>query len=136
MSRLAILAALCTLPLAGARAQMPAQGECSNTPTTPAELNWCADPDLIEADRAFNVVYREALAMIADSSDTALRKQDREDALRQSQSAWIAFREQDCKRLIPLEWDGGTGTGEAVRDCLIELTRARTKALTERYVRP
>jgi uncharacterized protein YecT (DUF1311 family) len=135
MSRLAILAVLCTLPLAGARAQMPAQGECSKTPT-PGELSWCADPDLIEADRAFNKVYQEALAIIADSSDTALRKQDREEALKQSQSAWIAFREQDCKRLIPLEWDRGTGTGDAVRDCLVELTRARIKALSERYVRP
>ena len=74
--------------------------------------------------------------MIAESDNPApYSAQAWETELRTSQRAWIAFRDADCKGLVPMEWSGGTGTSYAVLGCMTALTKARTEALAERYGR-
>lgn len=136
MLRLAILAAAAVLPLlANASAQTPNPIDCAKATAT-VEINYCADRDYAEADRLLNEAYQKALAMIAKSDGPApYTAAQWEQELRASQRAWVAFRDADCKGLVPMEWTGGSGTAYAVLGCMIELTKSRSKALRDRYGR-
>lgn len=106
---------------------------CSN-PMSTYEINVCSEKEFEKADADLNAAYRQALAAVA-ASDSA-KPYDRkswEEALRTSQRAWVAFRDAECKGLIPMEWQGGTGTTGAELGCMTQLTSARTKELRERY---
>ena len=127
-----ILAAFAVLTLA-----MPAiaaeQTDCSNASNT-YEMNICADKEFAAADAELNAVYKVALAAIANSDgEKPYDRKSWEAALRASQRAWVAFRDADCKGLVPMEWSGGTGTTTAVLGCMIQLTQERTKMLKERF---
>jgi uncharacterized protein YecT (DUF1311 family) len=133
MRRLAVLAAAIFLPLTVASAQTPNPIDCAKATST-VEINYCADRDYAEADRVLNEAYQKALATIGKGGGPApYTAAAWEKELRGSQRAWVAFRDADCKGLVPMEWTGGSGTSYAVLGCMIELTKARTKALAERY---
>lgn len=130
MSR-AVLSTLAIFLPAAAVAQ-PNPIDCANASST-VELNYCAERDLDKADQALNATYKQLIASIAKSGGEApYDPKSWEAALRQSQRAWVAFREAECKGLVPMEWGGGTGTTQAVLICMTELTNARTKTLAER----
>ena len=133
MLRATLIAAALLLPLASGHAQTPNPIDCSKAGNT-VEINYCADRDYAEADRALNEAYKKTLAVIAKEGGPAPYSAARwEQELRTSQRAWIAFRDADCKGLVPMEWSGGTGTASAVLGCMTEQTRARTAALLARY---
>ena len=135
MRYFAVFAAAMVLPLTGAAAQTPNPIDCGNATST-VEMNYCADRDFARADGVLNDTYQKALAMIGRSDNPApYTRAEWEKQLRASQRAWIAFRDADCKGLMPMEWSGGSGTTYAVLGCMIELTKARTQALRERYDR-
>lgn len=107
--------------------------DCSD-PTSTVEMNVCADAAFDEADRRLNAVYKDALAQIAASDlEAPYDRKSWEAAMRASQRAWVAFRDADCKGLVPMEWSGGTGTSSAVMGCMTEKTEARIRELKERY---
>lgn len=119
---------------AGARAEDEEEkincGDIRNT----VESNFCADKDLKSADAKLNEVYKKVLAQIAESGlEKPYDRHSWEEALRESQRAWITFRDLDCKGAVPMEWSGGTGTTAAVLICMKDKTEARTKDLEERY---
>ena len=135
MHRLAVLAAASLFPIASGHAQTPDPIDCKKATTT-VEMNYCADRDYAEADRALNEAYQKALAIIGKSDGPApYTPAQWEKELRASQRAWLAFRDADCKGLVPMEWSGGSGTTSAVLGCMIDLTKARSKALLDRYGR-
>jgi uncharacterized protein YecT (DUF1311 family) len=135
MHRLALVATALLLSLASGHAQTPNPIDCGKAATT-VEMNYCADRDYAEADRALNETYQKALAVIARSGGPApYTPAQWEQELRASQRAWLAFRDADCKGLAPMEWSGGSGTASAVLGCMIDLTKARSKALLDRYGR-
>jgi uncharacterized protein YecT (DUF1311 family) len=110
--------------------------DCSDARTT-IEMNFCADKEFAAADAQLNTVYKEALAKIAQSDgEKPYDSKSWETALRASQRAWLAFRNADCKGLVPMEWSGGTGTTVAVLGCMVQLTQARAKTLKERFTEP
>lgn len=113
----------------GAGAQAPI--DCAKAMAT-AELNACADQALARADAALNAAYRKVVAKIA-ASDGAKPYDNKswDAALRASQRTWIAWRDADCKGLVPFPWGGGTGTTGEVLGCLTEKTEARTKQLRD-----
>jgi uncharacterized protein YecT (DUF1311 family) len=126
---LAVLAG--TGPVHAARAE-----EAINCDTAVAthELNACEEKALDAADAEMNAVYKKVLAFIAKSgTEKPYDSKSWEDALRASQRAWVAFRDADCKGLIPMSWTGGTGTTGAVLGCMLAKTKARTKDLQELY---
>ena len=130
-----VIAALAVFALA-----LPAvaaeQIDCSNANNT-LEMNFCADKEFAAADAELNAVYKRALARIAQSDgEKPYDPKSWETALRASQRAWVAFRDADCKGLVPMEWSGGTGTTAAVLGCMVQLTQARAKSLTERFAEP
>lgn len=86
------------------------------------------------SDAKLNAVYKKVLAHIAESElEAPYDPASWEKAMRESQRAWVAFRDADCKGAVPMEWSGGSGTSSAVTGCMTEKTDARMKDLTERY---
>ncbi len=131
-ARAAIAALLITIVPVAACAEEPAV-DCENATAT-VELNFCAERELDKADAAMNAVYKKVLAFIAKSDgEKPYDAKSWETALRESQRAWVAFRDADCKGLIPMSWGGGTATTGAVLGCMLEKTKARTKELEELY---
>ena len=134
MSRMPIAAAIALLAqgiAVPARADEPV--DCANATST-YEINACADKDLAKADAALNAAYQKALAKIAASDqEKPYDPKSWEEALRASQRAWVAFRDADCKGLVPMAWAGGTGTSMEVLGCMTAKTDERTKELKERF---
>lgn len=107
--------------------------DCDNASST-VEMNFCSDEAFQEADAKLNAVYKKVLAHIAEADlEKPYDRDSWEKAMRESQRAWVAFRDADCKGAVPMEWSGGSGTSAAVNGCMTEKTEARTKELTERY---
>jgi len=105
-------------------------GDARNT----VELNFCASKDYEASDAKLNDVYQKVLKQIAASgSETPYDSASWTRKLRESQKAWIAFRDADCEGAVPMEWSGGTGTSAAVLGCMTDKTDTRTKELAERF---
>ena len=108
--------------------------DCNNATST-AELNFCADKELEAADKALNAVYEKVLAKITKSEgEKPYDAKSWQDKLRASQRAWVAFRDAECKDLVPMSWSGGTGTSGAVLGCMSGMTKVRTKDLVEQFL--
>jgi uncharacterized protein YecT (DUF1311 family) len=107
--------------------------DCSKASTT-VEENFCADKNFQAADKKLNAAYAAALASIRMRDlDGTYGAKSFEAAMRASQRAWLAYRDADCKDLVPQEWSGGSGTTSAVLGCMTQKTIERTKGLKERY---
>ncbi|MDA0703234.1 MAG: lysozyme inhibitor LprI family protein [Proteobacteria bacterium] len=119
------LSALLLSPQA-ARAAAPC-----DAPETQVQMNECAGADYKAADKALNEAYREILA--------DLRKTDEEqpdwglaDAFRDSQRAWLPFRDSQCS------WEALLVKGGSIEplirlSCLAEMTNQRTKQMRETW---
>ena len=106
---------------------------CDKAVSTP-EINLCSERAWQAADAKLNAAFAKTIGAIRKSDQAKPYDPKRwEQALRASQRAWVAFRDADCKELVPMSWTGGTGTTVAVLDCMIDLTRVRTKTLMEIY---
>lgn len=107
--------------------------DCAKASAT-SELNYCADQDLAQADKALNAAYEKVLAKVKQSAaGESYDAKTWEAKLRASQRAWIAFRDAECKELAPMSWSGGTGTTGAVLGCMSSITKQRTKDLDEQF---
>ena len=127
-SLVALLAGL--IPTSQARAD---EIDCANAKST-VEMNYCADKEFAAADKALNTEYEAALAQTRTRDlEPPYDAKSFEAAMRESQRAWVAFRDADCKNLVAQEWSGGSGASAAILGCMTQLTMARTKDLKERY---
>lgn len=107
--------------------------DCEN-PMSTYEMNVCSERDLEKADAALNAIYKKALASIEDNGmEPPFDSKTHEEAMRAAQRAWVAYRDADCKGLLPQVWTGGSGTTSAVNACLIDKTQQRTSELKDRY---
>ena len=128
---LAAAAIVSTLLTSPARAEDDPKVDCANAMST-YEQNYCADKDLAAADKKLNDAYQKLLDGIAETgNDKPYDPKSWEKALRESQRAWVAFRDADCDGLAPMSWGGGTGTSAVVLGCKTAKTEARTKELLE-----
>lgn len=131
--RLTVATALLALVAASLPARADDPIDCAEQNTT-VEMNFCADEDFKASDAKLNAAYKKVLAQIADSDlEKPYDRESWEKAMRESQRAWVTFRDADCKGAVPMEWSGGTGTTSAVLGCMTAKTDVRTKELTERY---
>lgn len=103
------LCTLLSLPVSDARAL-----DCEN-PLTTVDMISCADLDYQRADKELNQVYVEMRSHL----DETARK-----LLQDSQRAWIAYRDAECKRARD-EARGGTLAPVLQISCLAELTEQR-----------
>ncbi len=131
-----LIPAVAALALAVPLGASPARAEnidCSNAQST-VEMNFCSEKEFDAADKELNQQYDKALRFIAESDlEKPYDPKSWTEAMRAAQRAWLAYRDADCKDLMPMEWSGGTGTSSAVMGCMTEKTIARTKDLKERY---
>jgi uncharacterized protein YecT (DUF1311 family) len=123
--------------LAGSAPCAKGQGEkidCANAMAT-YELNYCAEQEFQKADSHLNDVYRRVLSRIPEiAGEKPYDAKSFEDALRASQRAWLAFRDVDCKDLVPMTNQGGTATTADVLGCLTKSTIDRADELSARYL--
>lgn len=107
--------------------------DCANASST-VELNFCAGKDFDKADAELNAAYKKALAAIPGlAGEKPFEARSWENALRASQRAWLAYRNAECDKHVPMFWGGGTGTSSAVIGCKTQKTRARIEELKEQY---
>lgn len=109
--------------------------DCSD-PRNTYEINVCGDRAFKAADDDLNAVYQKALKAIpglAVNEVPEFNAKAWEKALRESQRAWVAFRDAECGPHTAMFWSGGTGTTGAVLGCKTEKTKQRTEELKEHY---
>lgn len=110
--------------------------DCAD-PSSTVEMNHCAGLELETADKALNAVYQAALKAIpgmAMGDDMPnFNAKAWEKALRESQRAWVAYRDAECDGHTPMFWTGGSGTASAVLGCRSRMTKERTNALKQHY---
>jgi uncharacterized protein YecT (DUF1311 family) len=95
------------------------------------EMNYCADLDYAEADKALNAQWaltKKAAAL----SDSYREKAERagEKTLLKSQRSWIEYRDATCE-VAGYPMRGGTGEPYLVLVCLKKVTDTRTKELKD-----
>ena len=86
-----------------------------------AGLNQCADEAYKKADTALNATYKEVMARLKDSEDTA-------KSLVAAQRAWIAYRDAECD-FIASGVEGGSALPMIVLQCREQETTRRTDEL-------
>ncbi len=122
------------MPLQLAHADDPPQVECAQALST-AEMNQCASAEFAKADAELNTAYQTALkaipAMAAD--DPPWDAKSWENALRNSQRAWVAFRDAECDNHVAMFWTNGSGATVDILGCKTAKTDARTRELKDRY---
>lgn len=108
--------------------------DCTN-PMATHEQNVCAEKDLAAADARLNDIYQRVLKRIPElSGEKPYDAKSFEDALRTTQRTWVAFRDADCKGLVPMSWGGGSATTAQVLGCLVSRTKERGDELRDRYL--
>ncbi|WP_375271553.1 lysozyme inhibitor LprI family protein [Sphingomonas sp.] len=93
--------------------------------------------DYQAADAQLNAAYRTAMARMkqldrgtrpADLPPAERNKPSYSQALLNSQRAWLAYRDANC-RVFSYEYRGGSAQALSSRVCLTRVTRARTAEL-------
>lgn len=131
--RAASLLAIALLSFSGASAYAEDKIDCDKAMST-ADLNACADKQLARADDELNAIYAKIIKHITDNAgEKPYDEKSWREALKNSQRAWIAFRDADCKGLVPMSWTGGSATSGEVLGCMIDVTNARAKDFQNRY---
>ena len=102
---------------------------------TTVGMGYCLDQELKWWDARLNEVYGRLRE--ADRADDAEMKElssnipEKAPALRDMQRAWIPFRDALCD-YERVQWGGGSGSGPATLQCLMEETARQTLRLEAR----
>lgn len=101
---------------------------------TQMEMTYCAEQDLVAADKALNAQYQATRKVAkkrdADSEPDANKA---DEFLVKAQRAWVAYRDAQCDSW-GYQAHGGSMEPQLIYDCQADLTRKRTaelKALSE-----
>lgn len=119
-------ALLCLLPFA-----LPAGAQEVDCAAAEAQLDLtrCAEADWQEADAALNLAYGAArLAMRGIDTELPEAERGAEQALRDGQRAWVAFRDATCTAEA-YAMHGGSAEPMLAYGCRARLTRARSADL-------
>lgn len=131
LSRMAVIAGVISISIGfSAVSAADPLAECYQTigdmPRT--KLAGCLDEKLNAADTQLNTVLlqkkQEITSLNSAGSEEAIR------SLNASQSAFITFRDSECRYRYDATF-GGSGAGDIMKACQIELTESRTQQLQE-----
>lgn len=102
-------------------AALPAAAQQDCPDDSQAGLNQCAGDAYKKADAALNATYKQVMARLKDSEDSA-------KSLVAAQRAWIAYRDAECD-FISSGVEGGSTRPMIVAQCLEQLTTQRADDL-------
>lgn len=125
---------LAAIMIAGATTLVTAQGKAANCaePETDEQGTECATADFDKATKELNAVYEKLMATKTEQDKEAAAENSpygsQVDALKNSQRAWIAFRDAQCA-LVGLQFAGGTIQSTMETSCHADLTKARIAEL-------
>jgi uncharacterized protein YecT (DUF1311 family) len=97
------------------------QTEDCNRATNQLDLNQCAQANFESADRALNDVYHRVMDEMSGQGER--------DQLRDSERAWISFRDRECARQVGPREGGGSIWPMNLANCLEEKTAGRIREL-------
>lgn len=124
---------MASLSVRVAPAQAQSAPDCAAATTT-VDLVACAQRDFQTADTGLNAAYKRALdAVRGHDAPPPNDAKAYETALRAAQRAWVAYRDADCKGVVPFAWSGGQGAETEILGCLTAKTEARTRELLEAF---
>ena len=107
-----------------------AAATCADGPTY--EIGQCLAKELKKAEIDLSYAYSKASdAMEFGPAVGGATNASRKARLAASQRAFLAYRTAQCRGLVSEMWSGGSGQGNAIASCEIELTLARIKQLGE-----
>jgi uncharacterized protein YecT (DUF1311 family) len=102
--------------------------DCNNA-MTQVEMTGCAEQEWKSADTDLNATYKLAIAFQRQiDSSLPADQAGAEAALRDSQRAWVAFRDSACTA-EGYAYHGGTAEPMVIYSCRARLTQARTEDL-------
>jgi len=122
-----LVIAVVNVVVASRTAQANPVAECQAVTSNQIETGQCLQDTLNTVESVMRVALQSAQAK-ADSIDQVTGRPNARQTLEQSQVAWAAFRDSDCQVPGALA-AGGSGSGQFVVGCQIDLTRARTREL-------
>jgi uncharacterized protein YecT (DUF1311 family) len=103
--------------------------ECQVVTSNQIETGQCLEDTLGAAQSVMEIALQRAQTS-ADSIDQVTGRPGARQSLDRAQDTWIQFREMNCA--VPGAFAaGGSGSGQFIVGCQVEMTRARTVALTE-----
>ena len=88
------------------------------------EMNACASKRFKHYDKILNDLYKQQISFLGNTTETA-------NSLRESQKAWIKFRDLDCAYDAGKQENSGTIWPLEHLSCLAERTRTRALELEE-----
>ncbi|MCF6272200.1 MAG: DUF1311 domain-containing protein [Rhodobacteraceae bacterium] len=103
--------------------------ECSLSVGSQVEIGDCVS----EAAKTVDATVELALGIAMDAAkelDSITEREVSVPALEAAQTAWLAYREQQCA-FVGTTFGGGSGTGIAMESCQVELGRARVEELMD-----
>lgn len=110
------------ISMAGAMlASVASAEECNRNDQTQMGMNICAAADYAASDAKLNTAYGDIMKRLSDNADARKMLQD-------SQRAWIAFRDAECK-FASSGVEGGSIQPMIHSGCLQGLTDARVAQL-------
>ena len=98
------------------------------------ESDPCSEEDVKAADAELLRTYQSAVRSISEIPGLPTEDQKAwKLALRNSERAWILFRDKDCQTLVPYEPSALSGVTSTINSCRVQLTHSRNRMLLERY---
>jgi uncharacterized protein YecT (DUF1311 family) len=102
-------------------------GECQAATSNQIETSQCLRDTLGAAEQVLGIALSSAQEK-ADSIDQITGRSGARSALDQSEALWLQFRDSNCA--VPGAFAaGGSGSGQFIISCQIDMTRARSAAL-------
>ncbi len=96
-----------------------------------SEATACLEHANTLADADLDAAYAAAISATDDGDDPVGWRA----RLKDSQDAWLAYRDADCGDLVVTEFRGGAGAEPALEACKLGKTEARAADLRSRYGR-
>lgn len=107
--------------------------DCMKTATTQLDMNLCAKSNADAADKQLNQIYKQALASVKNDKNAT-------EMLRQSERAWIKYRDAEINMYYPPKPDMLVEYGSFHPVCVSglyeELTKSRIAALQRWLKKP
>ncbi len=104
--------------------------DCENA-MTQTDMNICALQEFEAADAELNTHYQAAIAL-TKGYDQDTEVSGNEEALRESQRAWVEYRDTACRSETLLS-EGGTIQPLLISSCMTRLTLRRSEDLETMY---